>query len=398
MQLYRWRARNETGLLMQGEYMANSPEEVADFIRRNYGWVTGIRPAAQPRLFVWPGWARSSPGPLQKANFYRQLAVLLRSGIPLLTALHLMEQKPTLQLGRCCQQLQLELRRGKAFSQALAGQVRLFGAIDVALTQAGEASGQLENTLQALADYYERRHSLKRYLQNTCAYPVFLLVLTVVTLLFFMIKILPLFASLFDSLGISAGRLLQLLLALGQLPQEHAPQLITGLLACFGLLYLFQDPLWRLLVRLPPVRKARWQLEEIAFVQLLGLLLRSGVTLPEALPLAGSVVVDPVARQKLARIRDGVLRGMSLTEATGLAGQLFSTLVVEFIHSGENSGELADMLAECASILQKELQSRIQAIKTLLEPLLILIVAAVILAMVITVLGPLFQLIDAMPG
>jgi len=397
MQLYRWQARTDSGKLMKGEYLARNPDEVAAFVRRNYGWVTGITKVEQRLSFFRPFLNRNHVSKKQCVLFYRQLSALLRSGIPILNALELLEQKPTLKMQKVCHELQMQLKRGLALSEAIARQKNLFGTLDFTLVQAGEASGELENTLSALADYYEERRSLTRFILNACAYPIFLLILTFLTFLFFMVKVLPLFAELFESFGIEGGALLKFMLALGAFPAEHMPLLLAFTFLAFCLLRHKRTRLSAIIKGFSPVQALLWKLEEIGFVRLLALLLQSGVALPNALSIASGAVSGDVSRRKLLLVQDGLIRGLSLAEATALAGSLFSALVVEFINVGETSGELAAMLTEAAKILEKEFKYRIQSFKILLEPLLILIVASVILAMVITVLQPMFTMIANMP-
>ena len=130
----------------------------------------------------------------------------------------------------------------------------------------------------------------------------------------------------------------------------------------------------------------------------MSLLLHSGISLPEAIHLAVRTLADGPSRLRAGRFAQGILHGLGIAAAAGQAGDLFSQTTREFLRIGENSGNLAPMLAEAARIREQELTNRIRELKTIAEPLLILGIAAVIFAAIAVMVSPLFSLMTQMPA
>ena len=397
LQLYHWRARTTTGRLYEGEFLAADEQEVAAFVRTNFGYVTGIKLIKAPRSLrtVWLKARRIRDK--ERALFFKHLHILLRSGIPLLQALKLLEDKLGPKMAEVGRFLCRELTRGQPLAAALHQQPKIFPPLAVAAVEAGELSGNLTEVLAALQHYYEMQAELRRFLLNACLYPCLLLLFALGTLCFFILKVLPLFGEMYAAFKTEQSLGLQLVLGVRALLLEH--YVLTAVMLALGLVCAWH---WRqhwqkLLAFLPGYTRLQRQYLEIRFSKLLSLLLGSGVPLPEAITVAGKAVGDAKHVRKCTIFAGSVVRGIGIEQAAALAGRLFSETGLAFLRVGENSGNLPEMLAESAAIQEQELRAEISNLKTLLEPLLIMVVAGVILLLVMSVLGPMFTLINQLP-
>ena len=150
----------------------------------------------------------------EQISFCRQLAVILRSGLPLLNALQLLQKHGSAKQMLLCYRLQQRLRRGSSLAQALAAEADYGKQLTVALVAVGEESGELATLLEQLADYYSRQLKLQRFVQRAVTYPAFLLLASVCVLLLFLLYILPVLADTYSAMGVLPMGTLALLLML----------------------------------------------------------------------------------------------------------------------------------------------------------------------------------------
>lgn len=150
----------------------------------------------------------------EQISFYRQLAVILRSGLPLLNALQLLQKHGSAKQMLLCYRLQQRLRRGSSLAQALAAEADCCTQLAVTLVAVGEESGELATLLEQLADYYSRQLKLRRFVQRAVTYPAFLLLASFCVLLLFLLYILPVLADTYSAMGVLPMGTLALLLTL----------------------------------------------------------------------------------------------------------------------------------------------------------------------------------------
>ena len=273
----------------------------------------------------------------------------------------------------------------------------MFSRMDVSLIEAGEASGQLIHVLQSLSDYYNRQDKILKLARNACIYPAFLLILAFLTVTFFGLKLIPAFAELYQSLGIEETTLLKVMLSFSKILQDHTVALSCVILVIAKALILRREWIFTRIVRLPVIRVMHHSVMEIRFVRLMALMLQSGIAFPEAILRSSVTLTDDSMRDKAKTFSDNVLRGVAISDAAVMAGNLFSKTGLEFLNIGEKSGKLPYMLSEYAALSEQELFTRLRDLKTVMEPALVSIVAAIIFAVMAIMLSPLFTLMAQMP-
>lgn len=396
MQLYRWRARSMAGKLYQGSYLADSKQEVAAFLHENYDYITGIEEVQSFTIKISRLFNSGKVNDKERSRFFQQLAAMIGSGIPLCRALELLKTRCPVSLTNVCCLLIADLQSGKALSAAMKKHVHIFRPVTVSVIEAGEQGGILQEMLSELAVYFGQKEEINRFLKNICLYPCLVLSLAIVTGCLFVVKLLPLFADLYQSFDLVPTLPLQVMMFVREIAVKYWQAAAS--LSLFILYYLWQRrySLLKWCFCLPLIAGYRQTFLEIRFCKILSLLLNSGISLPVSIKTAAGSA-DKKMTAKAMLFSEAIVRGSDITKAAALASPLFSSLTIEFLIVGESSGALATMLKEAALLLEQDFTASLKNFKVLLEPVLLIIISLVIGAMIFTVASPLLTFLTEIP-
>lgn len=342
--------------------------------------------------------AATRGGRFPRRQFAQQLAVLLRAGIPLLEALqtlHSQDNPPAVAtaLTGVIERVQL----GQPFSAGLASQPQAFDPLFVAVVEASERSGQLEQALFEQAGYLAWVEQLRGKLVAAAIYPAMLIAAGTAVVLFLLIFVVPRFAGLLEGVGGELPFASRALIAVGAFSGQHPAAL---LLAAAGLVAL---PLWgwkhglreALLARLWRLPLIGPRLHLLALAQLyrcLAMLLLAGVPIVPALANARGVAAAHL-RDALDRATEAVRLGERLSTSLQREG-LATPVSLRMLKVGEHSGELGAMLAQAAGFYDEELSRLSELVTRLVNPALMLIMGLVIGTVVVLMYLPIFQLVE----
>ena len=393
MQLYRWRARSMAGKLYQGSYLADSKQEVAAFLHENYDYITGIEEVQSFTVKISRLFNSGKVNDKERSRFFQQLAAMIGSGIPLCRALELLKTRCPVSLTNVCCLLIADLQAGKALSAAMKKHVHIFRPVTVSVIEAGEQGGILQEMLSELAVYFGQKEEINRFLKNICLYPCLVLSLAIVTGCLFVVKLLPLFADLYQSFDLVPTLPLQVMMFVREIAVKYWQAAAS--LSLFILYYLWQRrySLLKWCFCLPLIAGYRQTFLEIRFCKILSLLLNSGISLPVSIKTAAAGSADKKMTAKAMLFSEAI----DITKAAALASPLFSSLTIEFLIVGESSGALATMLKEAALLLEQDFTASLKNFKVLLEPVLLIIISLVIGAMIFTVASPLLTFLTEIP-
>lgn len=396
MQLYRWRARSMAGKLYQGSYLADSKQEVAAFLHENYDYITGIEEVQSFTVKISRLFNSGKVNDKERSRFFQQLAAMIGSGIPLCRALELLKTRCPVSLTNVCCLLIADLQAGKALSAAMKKHVHIFRPVTVSVIEAGEQGGILQEMFE-LAVYFGQKEEINRFLKNICLYPCLVLSLAIVTGCLFVVKLLPLFADLYQSFDLVPTLPLQVMMFVREIAVKYWQAAAS--LSLFILYYLWQRrySLLKWCFCLPLIAGYRQTFLEIRFCKILSLLLNSGISLPVSIKTAAAGSADKKMTAKAMLFSEAIVRGSDITKAAALASPLFSSLTIEFLIVGESSGALATMLKEAALLLEQDFTASLKNFKVLLEPVLLIIISLVIGAMIFTVASPLLTFLTEIP-
>jgi general secretion pathway protein F len=341
---------------------------------------------------------RRGVGGLDLAIITRQLATLVRAGLPLDEALQAASQqteKPRLQsilLG-----VRARVLEGHTMAAGLDDFPQAFPPVYRATVAAGEQAGRLDTVLERLADYTESRHGLSQKVSQAMIYPIVLTTLSLTIVTFMLIYIVPKVVGVFESTGQQLPILTRGLIALSAFVQSWWWAILAGIVIAIIAIVrtLAQEgpkrKFHRWLLRLPVIGRVVRGLNTARFTRTMAILSASGVPIVEALRISSAVVGNLPMRDAVTeagvRVREGAAIGRSLAQS-----KLFPPMTMHLISSGESSGELDDMLGRAASHQESEMDSLLSALLAFLEPALIIFMGAMVLLIVLAILLPIFQI------
>ena len=400
MALYRYKALNARGELLDGQMEAAGEAEVAARLQEQGHLPVEARPASAGGGD--PAWrALFRPRPFAGARlvqFTQQLATLLGAGQPLDRALTILLELPEDEAAkRTIEDIREAVRGGAPLSTALERQHGAFGRLFVNMVRAGEAGGSLHETLQRLADYLERSRALRARVVNALVYPAILLAMVGLSLLFLLGYVVPQFASMYDSLDAELPWFSRLVLGLGVFVRDWwIVILAVPLLALLWLDRKRRDPAFMLafdgwLLRRKLAGSLVARLDTARLARTLGTLLRNGVPLLAALGIARNVLDNRVLAADVEAAADEVKNGIGLSAALG-RGKRFPRLALQMIQVGEESGALDAMLLKTADTFEQETSVAMDRLLAALVPAVTLVLALVVGLVIMAVLSPIYDL------
>jgi type II secretory pathway component PulF len=332
------------------------------------------------------------------AVFTRQMASLLKAGLPMTATLStLRRQCDHPRLARIIQDIEERLTRdGGTLAEALDDHSSVFDAVYRGLVRAGEEGGNLVEVLGNLAKHLSQSAKLKGQVIGAFIYPIFLSILGTAAVFVLMTFVIPKFQELFASFGGTLPLPTRILIAVSRFMAGWWWAMLAGILIALllGLAALRRRPVRqridRVLLRLPILGPMFLKLEISRISNTLAALLHSGVRILEALRITGDTARNLAVRGTFDGIGKAVAGGEPLAEAVGKTA-MYPPLVVNLIRTGEDTGELSEMLVELSAIYEDEAQRAVSGAVKLLEPLLICVMGGIIAAIVAAVILPILR-------
>ena len=389
--VFEWEGKDKNGKVVRGEIRSGGEAQVSAQLRRQGVLVTKVK---KRRM-------RGGTAIKQKdvAVFTRQLATMMKAGVPLLQAFDIVARGSTNpRLTKLLTEIRTDVETGTSLSVAFRKHPMQFNALYCNLVEAGEQGGILEQLLERLAIYEEKTLALRNKIKSALVYPIAVMVVAFVVLTVIMLFVIPAFKQVFRSFG---ADLPAPTLAVMWLSEQFVAYwwLIFGVLGGGGYFFMqswrrsekMQIALDRLFLRIPVfgelIRKAvlaRW-------TRTLSTMFGAGVPLVEALDSVGGAAGNAVYSIATEQIQKEVSTGTALTMAMQNTG-VFPTMVLQMTSIGEESGSLDHMLGKAAEFYEDEVDEMVKGLSSLMEPFIIVILGVLIGGIVISMYLPIFKL------
>lgn len=396
MAQWNFAALDEAGRRRRGTVEGDNPRHVRSLLREQGLRPLNVRPAASGIASRLRLGKRRTLGSEVLAQLTRQLATLLRGGLPLDAALNALAAQRA-RHSEVLVGVRARVQEGYSFAEALDASRRTFPELLVATVGAGERIGRLEEVLERLAEHFEKRQALRQQVRAALAYPMVLAVFSLAIVSLMLVYVAPQVTPVFVDSGVELPRLTRVLITVSDFARDWgwlallATAAGGGLLARALRLPAARLKLHRLLLRTPLVGALSRELNSARLMQSLSTLTDAGVSVWESLRVAARMLTNLPMRQAAMDAAREVSEGKPAAEALDCDG-LFPPLCIQLIASGEASGELHQLLGRAAETQERELSARINTLTSLLQPVLIMLVGGFVLLIVLSILMPIFEM------
>lgn len=389
--IFEWEGKDRNGKLVRGEMRAGGEAVVSASLRRQGILVSKVKKR------------RSGGGRSIKQKdisvFTRQLATMMRAGVPLLQAFDIVARGSTNpRLTKLLNEIRQDVETGTSLSVAFRKHPLYFDALYCNLVEAGESGGILEALLDRLAIYQEKTVALKQKIKSALTYPIAVLVAAFVVTAIIMIFVVPTFRDVFKSFGADLPAPTLFVIWLSEIFVSYW----WLIFACIGggLYFFFQS--WkrsvrmqkvmdRILLKVPIFGDLIYKAVVARWTRTLATMFAAGVPLVEALDSVGGASGNAVFVEGTERIQRDVSTGASLTNSMQTTG-LFPVMVLQMSAIGEESGSLDHMLGKAADFYEEEVDDAVKALSSLMEPIIIVFLGTLIGGIVVAMYLPIFKL------
>jgi len=417
MAKFKYVARDAAGKRVTQTVDAGSKEEVLENLKKGNLSVLSLAeegaPAAPPARAKATQekksiWSMSIGGAAPRVTgemlviFTRQFATMIGAGIPVLECLYILqEQAEDPGFSRALNQVVEDVRGGSDLSQALAKHPKCFERIYINMIKAGEASGQLDTILVRLAEYLESSEKLKREIRSAMTYPVVSLVMIFGITIFLLVFIIPKFQDIFKIMGGTLPLPTRIVLLVSKLMTVYWAQALIVIAGAILLLKWYKSTdsgsynVDSLMLRAPVFGQLIQKVALSRFSKTFATLLRSGVSILNALEIVAATAGNRVVEEAVNNARESIRQGENLAKPLG-ESPVFPPMVVRMIAIGEKSGALEQLLEKISEFYDQQVEATVEQLTSLIEPIMIGIMGLIVGGIVLAVFLPIFKMQEMM--
>ena len=389
--VYEWEGKDRSGKVIKGEIRASGENQVKASLRRQ-----GVLPVKIKKRRMRSG---KSIKPRDIAIFTRQLATMMKAGVPLLQSFDIVGRgNPNASVTKLLNDVRTDVETGTSLSAAFRKYPLYFNALYCNLVEAGEAAGILEALLDRLAVYMEKTEAIKSKIKSALMYPASVVVVAFVVVAVIMIFVIPAFKSVFSSFGADLPAPTLFVMAISEFFVAYWWLIFGGI---GGAIYFFMQA-WqrnekvqrfmdRALLKAPVFGQLIFKSCVARWTRTLSTMFAAGVPLVEALDSVGGASGNSLFADATTKIQQEVSAGTSLTAAMGNVN-LFPTMVLQMCSIGEESGSIDHMLGKAADFYEAEVDEMVAGLSSLMEPIIIVFLGTLIGGIVVSMYLPIFKL------
>ncbi len=395
---YSWECTNKKGQTFKGEMVAASADVVKAELRKQ---------GLTPKKGKIKRKAGSLFGERQKpittkdiAVFSRQLATMMKAGVPMVQAFDIVGQghsNPSMM--KLIMQVKLDIEAGGTLASALSQHPAYFDDLFVSLVDAGEQSGALETLLEKVATYKEKSEALKNKIKKAMTYPISVLVVAVVVSAILLIFVVPTFAEMFEGFGAELPAFTLFVVGLSDILVDNVWLFIAVIAAAiYGFKQAkvrskaFRDSLDKLALKLPAVGVLTTNAAIARFARTLATMFAAGVPLVEAMVSVAGAAGNSVYQKAIMQVRDDIASGTTLQASLAQNKELFPNMLIQMVGIGEESGALDEMLDKVAEYYEEAVDDAVDNLTAMLEPMIMSFLAVVIGGLVVAMYLPIFKM------
>lgn len=401
MPTFVWEGNDKRGIKMKGEQQAKNGNLLRAELRRLGITPTVVKPKPKP-LF---GAAGSKVGAKDIAIFSRQIATMMKSGVPLVQSLEIIGNgQKNLRMKNLVDAVRVDIEGGSSIYEAMSKHPVYFDELYRNLVRAGESAGVLETVLDTIATYKENTEALKGKIKKALFYPAMVIVVAILVSSVMLVFVVPQFEDVFKNFGAELPAFTQLIVKFSRFMVSWWWLMLgiaIGAIATFIFAYkrspAFQHFLDKVILKVPVIGAIMHNSAIARFARTLATTFKAGVPLVEALESVAGATGNSVYEKAVWRIREDVSVGYPVNMAMKQVN-LFPHMVVQMAAIGEEAGALDTMLFKVAEFYEQEVNNAVDALASLLEPMIMVIIGVMVGSMVVGMYLPIFKLAAAVGG
>lgn len=396
MPIFKYKGKNKVGTVVEGERSARSPQDLTLALEKEQIQVLSVE---RKKFEIKISSPKKKVGLRDLSVFNRQLSVMFNAGLPITQGLGILA---TQQKNKYFQEVLLDVRKdveaGANFSNALKKHPKVFNELYCSMIQAGEASGNLDTILLRLSDYIENIAKLAGKVKSAMAYPIIVLIIAVVLTSVIMLKVIPIFAEMFENLGASLPVPTQVVMKISNFMRHNFLYIVIGMVGLvvafrsYNATYKGKRVIDTIKLKTPIFGVLLLKVGIARVTRTLETLLNSGVEIIESMTITAKTAGNSIIEDTVMKSRSAVQEGKPLGEAWEEA-KLFPFMVTQMVSVGEQTGALSSMLGKIADFYDEEVEHAVDALISMMEPLLILILGLLVGGIVIAMYLPMFALV-----
>ena len=392
--IFLWEGTTRQGTKIKGQMSAQDPSLIKAQLRKQ-----GINPTRVRKQGIQLFGSGKKIKPMDIAVFTRQLATMMKSGVPLLQSFDIiLEGLTNPNMTRLVEQIKTDVGAGNSLASSLRKHPKYFDDLYCNLVDSGEQSGALETLLDRVATYKEKTEALKAKIKKAMNYPIAVIVVAVIVSAILLIKVVPQFQEVFANFGAELPAFTMMVIGLSEMLQEHGV-IVLGALIAGAILFptarqrsgKLRDSIDRLLLKMPVVGNIIYNSAVARFGRTLATTFSAGVPLVDALDSVAGATGNVVFKNAVHSIKTEVTGGTQLNIAMR-STQVFPAMALQMTSIGEESGALDEMLDKVATHYEAEVDNAVDGLTALMEPMIMAVLGVLVGGLIIAMYLPIFQL------
>lgn len=399
MPIYKYIAIDSKGQKIHGEVEAKDRANIVSFLTKEPVTIVSISEVKGHSVFFAKGETTVQMADL--VVFSRQLAVLVKTGVPLVRGLGIIAaQVENKALRNIVNSLQVNIESGRSLSEALGNYPKVFSPIFIHMVKAGEIGGALDAVLERMAEYLEESNKLVRKVKGALTYPAIVISVSILIVSGLFLFVIPTFESMFKMLDIKLPFLTQMLINISNLLKHGIVYIIIAItvVIVFVSSYLrtqsgklFYD---KASLKLPVFGGLILKVIVARFARTLSTLVKSGLSILNALDIVSKTSDNLIVENILIDTKTRVARGEKIGESLKIASAgLFAPMVVDMISVGEETGNISTMMDKIADFYESEVDTAVSTLMSLIEPMVIVFLGVVVGTIAVSLFLPLFEIL-----
>lgn len=392
--VFTWEGKDKKGAIVKGELNGQNPALVKAQLRKQ-----GINPTKVRKKATSLFGAGKKIKPMDIALFTRQMATMMKAGVPLLQSFDIIgEGFDNPNMRKLVDEVKQEVAAGNSFAASLRKKPEYFDELYCNLVDSGEQAGALESLLERIATYKEKTEALKAKIKKAMNYPIAVVVVAIIVSAILLIKVVPQFESVFSNFGAELPAFTLMVIGLSQALQKWWFVILIGLFAAaFSFKEThkrsqkFRDWMDRTILKMPIIGDILYKSAVARFARTLATTFAAGVPLVEALDSVAGATGNVVFKNATNKVKADVSTGMQLNFSMRTTGT-FPSMAIQMTAIGEESGALDEMLDKVASYYEEEVDNMVDGLTSLMEPIIMSVLGVLVGGLIIAMYLPIFQL------